>query len=78
MAAHKSIASELFSRLKVHDYNEYCPCIIKRDAVKMWDYHSLAISNSHYIDLKYCFVDNVLNLCHVLDYFAQYSGLNCH
>ena len=44
----------------------------------MQDYHSLAISNSHYIDLRYCFVDNVFNPCQVLDYFAQCSGLNCH
>ena len=78
MADHKSIASEIFSWLKVHDYNNYCPCIIERDAVRMQDYHSLAISNSHYIDLRYCFIDNVFNPCHVLDYFAQYSGLNCH
>ena len=28
--------------------------------------------------MRYCFVDNVFNPCHVLDYFTQYSGLNCH
>ena len=78
MEDHKSIASELFMHLKVHEYCDYCPCIIERDAVRMRDYHSLSISNNHYIDLRYWFVNNVFNPCHVLDYFMQYSGLDCN
>ena len=64
--------------LKVHEYRDYCPCIIKRDTVRIRDYHSLSISNNHYIDLRYCFVNNVFNPCHILDYFMQYSGLDCN
>ena len=78
MEDHKSIASELFMHLKVHEYCDYCPCIIERDAVRMRDYHSLSISNNHYIDLRYCFVNNVFKPCHVLDYFMQYSRLDCN
>ena len=78
MEACKSVASELFSNLGIYDYRDYCACIVERDAVRMCDYHSLSISDTHFIDLRYCFVDNVFNPSHVLDYFAQYSGKDCN
>ena len=78
MADCKSVASKLFSKLRVCDYRDYCTCIVECDVVRMCDYHKLPISNTHYIDLRYCFVENVFNPSHVLDYFAQYSGLDCN
>ena len=77
MAAKTSIASELFSNLQRYECRTYCQSMIELDTVRIEDVKSLPISNTHYIDLQYCFVKDTFNPCHVLDYFSQYSGLDC-
>ena len=72
-----SIASKLFQSLEKYEYREYCQSIIEHDAVHMCDFHKLSISGTHFIDVRQCFIDNIFNPSHVLDYFTRFSGLNC-
>ena len=72
-----SIASKLFQNLKRYEYRDYCQSMIEQDAVLMCDYHKLLISGTHFIDVRQCFIDNIFNPSHVLDYFTRFSSLNC-
>ena len=73
-----SIASEIFSQIKRFEYRIYCQAMIERDAVRMDEFTQFALSATHYIDIRHCFVDGVFNPSHVLDYFTRYSGLDCN
>ena len=51
--------------------------MIERDSVHMDEFYKLSLSETHYIDIRHCFIEGVFNPSHVLDYFGRYSGLDC-
>ena len=69
MAA-RSMAYEILSNFSMRDYREYCRTLNERDAMTLEEFGNLNMGVTHYVDIRSCFVDNVFNPNHVLDYFT--------
>ena len=49
----------------------------ERDAVTLEEFGNSNLGVTHYIDIRNCFVENVFNPNHVLDYFTRFNDLTC-
>ena len=76
MAA-SSMAYEILSSFSMCDYHEYCRTLNERDAMTLEEFDNSNMGVTHFVDIQNCFVDNVFNPNHVLDYFTWYSNLSC-
>ena len=68
---------EILSSFSMHDYHEYCQTLNKRDTLTLEEFGNSNMGVTHFVDIQNCFVDNVFNPNHVLDYFTWYSDLSC-
>ena len=75
--ATSSIAYEILSSFSMRDYHEYCRTLNERDALTLEEFGDSPMAVTHYVDIRSCFVDNVFNLNHVLDYFTRFNDLTC-
>ena len=76
MAA-SSIAYEILSSFSMRDYCEYCRTLNECDALTLEEFGNSPIAITHYVNICNCFIDNVFNPNHVLDYFTQFNDLTC-
>ena len=59
------------------DYHEYCRTLNERDALMLEEFSNTELSITHYIDIQNCFIENIFNPNHVLDYFTHFNDLTC-
>ena len=75
--ANSSISYEILSSFSMRDYREYCRTLNEHHALTLEEFSNLPIATRHFVDIHYCFVENVFNPNHMLDYFTRFSDLTC-
>ena len=64
------MAYEMLSSFSMRDYFEYCRMLNERDALTLEEFDNSNMGVTHFVDIRNCFVDNIFNPNHVLDYFT--------
>ena len=69
MAADNKIANEMLSQLNQYQYDRYCQYLSDRDGVSLDYFKRTELGTRFWIDVRWCFVVNVLNPNHLLENF---------
>ena len=72
-ASDNKIAKELQSYFNKYKYTEYCSYLNDSDAVSSEYFQGSVLSETYWVDVRSCFVNNVINCNHVLELFCKYS-----
>ena len=75
MASDNKIANELFDSFTVSKYQEYCSYLSDRDAVSLTVFKNSQLSHKYWLDVRRCFVNDKVNVNHVLELFCDYCEM---